>query len=258
MITAEESGYRRPGRVRLGRRSLIALAALVALLGGGWLWLRDSPLVAVKHVTIVDDNGPDAGRIRSALIAAARRMTTLDVNVGALQAAVSAYPVVQGLHVDTSFPHGLRIVVVEDVPLATLSAGGRSVLVNAAGNVLSGRAGAAALPSIPVSAMPSSNRVSDPGALEDVAVLAAAPYAMLVHVAQVSQVGGHGVIAQLRGGPQVIFGDASELGAKWAAVTAVLANPGSAGAAYIDVTDPTRPAAGAGLTSTTSTAPPGG
>jgi hypothetical protein len=34
--------------------------------------------------------------------------------------------------------------------------------------------------------------------------------------------------------------------AKWAAATAVLAEPTSAGASYIDVTDPSRPAAGVG------------
>ena len=45
------------------------------------------------------------------------------------------------------------------------------------------------------------------------------------------------------------FGDAPSARAKWLAAAAVLADPGSAGASYIDVTDPVRPAAGAGAPS---------
>ena len=38
--------------------------------------------------------------------------------------------------------------------------------------------------------------------------------------------------------------DTSGLAAKWRALIAVLADPGSGGATYIDVSDPQRPAAG--------------
>ena len=56
----------------------------------------------------------------------------------------------------------------------------------------------------------------------------------------------HGLVAQIRGGPSIYFGDATELLQKWIAASEVLADPGSAGAVYIDVTDPQRAAAGAG------------
>jgi hypothetical protein len=48
----------------------------------------------------------------------------------------------------------------------------------------------------------------------------------------------------LRDGPQLYFGESSQLTAKWDSAVAVLANASSAGAAYIDVSDPARPAAG--------------
>jgi hypothetical protein len=48
----------------------------------------------------------------------------------------------------------------------------------------------------------------------------------------------------LRDGPELYFGDASRLAAKWNSAVVVLANSSSAGSAYIDVTDPSRPAAG--------------
>jgi hypothetical protein len=51
-------------------------------------------------------------------------------------------------------------------------------------------------------------------------------------------------VAQLRNGPSIYFGDPSRLEAKWASATLVLADSGSNGAVYIDVTDPNRPVAG--------------
>ena len=48
----------------------------------------------------------------------------------------------------------------------------------------------------------------------------------------------------LRDGPQLYFGGAGQLTAKWNSAVAVLANSSSAGAAYIDVSDPSRPGRG--------------
>jgi len=48
----------------------------------------------------------------------------------------------------------------------------------------------------------------------------------------------------MRGGLLVYFGDAARPHAKWTALARVLADPSSAGASYIDVRLPERPAAG--------------
>ena len=83
-------------------------------------------------------------------------------------------------------------------------------------------------------------------------LLAAAPYRLLSKVGDVSDGAAHGLVAQLRDGPSIYFGDSAQLPAKWNAAAAVLADAGSAGAVYIDVTDPNRPAAGAGSDTSTS------
>jgi hypothetical protein len=88
--------------------------------------------------------------------------------------------------------------------------------------------------------------VTDPSATGAVALLTAAPYQLLSRISQVTTVAGHGLVAQLRAGPSIYFGAAADLRVKWASAGAVLADPGSAGAAYIDVSDPVRPVAGAG------------
>jgi cell division protein FtsQ len=233
-------------RRRMPLRIRVALAALavVAVLAGGWLWVRDSSLVAVRKVAITGAYGPDARQIRSALTLAARNMTTLDVRIGQLRTAVGPYPVVKDLRVSTQFPHGLRIRVIEHLPVGALLAGGHAVAVTGDGTLLHDVA-TGSLPEVPVRLLPGGSQVTDRSTLDALALLSAAPARLLSRIAQVTDGAAHGLVVQLRSGPSIYFGDASELGAKWTAATEVLADPGSAGAIYIDVSDPSRPAAGA-------------
>jgi cell division protein FtsQ len=226
---------------------LLLLAAVVggALLLGGWLWLRDSSLVAVSRVSVSGASGPDAGAIRSALAGAARGMTTLDVNLSQLRSAVASFPIVADLRVSTQFPHGMRIRVIERPPVAVVSVEGRNIPVASDGTVLHDMQANASLPVIPLAVPPGGPRLTG-AARQAIELLAAAPPALLARVGQLTTVAGHGLVAQIRNGPSLYFGDASQARAKWMAATAVLADPGSAGAAYIDVTDPVRPAAGGG------------
>jgi cell division septal protein FtsQ len=221
------------------------LVALVAVLGGAWLWLRDSSLVAVHRVQVAGASGPDAAQIRSALIAAASNMTTLDVKMKQLRTAVAPYPVVKSLVVDTQFPHGMRIRVVEQVPVAIVDAGGRRTAVSGDGTLLHDVVAPPALPTIPLGVPPGGTHLTG-YSLSEVRLLAAAPYELLAKVSQVSDGQAHGLVAELRNGPSIYFGDSHQLGAKWTAAAEVLADTGSAGAAYLDVTDPGRPAAGTG------------
>ncbi len=172
-------------------------------------------------------------------------MTTLDVNTARLRAAVGPFPVVKDLQVSTQFPHGMRIHVVEEVPVGALVVDGHSIAAAGDGTLLPDAA-TASLPMIPLTVAPAGSRVTGAGALGDLSVLAAAPSGLLSRISQAGTDPAHGVVAQLRNGPSIYFGDSSQAVAKWIAVGAVLADPGSAGAAYIDVTDPERPAAGAG------------
>jgi cell division protein FtsQ len=240
-------------------RTLLAAALIVVLLGGGWLWLRGSSLVGVHHVTVTGVNGPGSSAIRSALEGAGRSMTTLEVNMAALRAAVAPFPVVQTLRVSTQFPHGMRIQVVEHRPVGAVSAGGRRIAVAADGTLLPS-VSPAGLPSIPVSVPPAGARVSTGAARGAVALLAAAPAWLRSRVTQVASTAAIGLVADLRNGPQIRFGAATELRAKWTAVATVLADSSSQGAAYIDVTVPGRPAAGGavGAVSASSSGPTAG
>ena len=172
------------------RRLGIALAVL-ALLGGGWLLLRKSPLVSVEHVQIAGVQGVDAGPIDAALRGAARGMSTLNVNVAALRAAVAPFHVVRDLSVSTSFPHGLRIHVVEQLPVAVLSVGGVHTAVAADGVVLGPELLASErvpLPAITLAAgspAPLGGHVENATARAELSVLGAAPRVLLGWVSKV-------------------------------------------------------------------------
>lgn len=223
---------------------VVALVALILAAGGGWLLLRDSSLVAASGVTVTGASGPGAGQVDAALEAAAHGMTTLDVNIGKLRAAVSGFPSVKDIQVTTSFPHGMRIRVIEQQAVAVLSAPGQRVSVAGDGTVLRDTPVTGGLPTVPVRLLPTGARVADPRTLAILAVLAAAPGPLLGHVQSVADNAAHGVVVQLRSGPSLYFGDPGLERAKWTAADDVLADPRSAGAGYIDVTDPRRPAAG--------------
>jgi cell division protein FtsQ len=270
MTTGSWSGHRRirlslpRPRLRwlISARGLAVIAAVVLLAGIGWLWFRGSSFVRVKHVTVIGLSGPDVRQIRQALTSAAESMTTLNLSVSKLDASVSAYPAVRSLSVSTSYPHGVTITVNEQVPVAEVTDGGRLILVDAAGDLLpDSTVPHSILPSLPLRSAPQNERITAPGAIAALKVLQAAPYRFLAHVKSATFSAQHGVIVQLRNGPQLYFGPNSQLAAKWVAATAVLGNSGSRGAQYIDVSDPRRPAAGAGqvstggTSSTTSTTP---
>jgi cell division protein FtsQ len=249
------------------RRHMLVLAAGLLLLGAGYqFWLRDSSFVAVEKVTITGLTTSDSERVRLALSTAARSMTTLHVDHEALERAVAGYPVVRELEVTTDFPHGLQIHVVEHVPAAIAVGEGGRVAVAGDGTILQGVTADRRLPTVDVEGAVGVERLSDATALASAAIAGAAPAALRPRIAEVGVDGQLGQVAQLRDGPEVIFGDATRVRAKWAAASRVLADLEASGTSYVDVRIPGRPAAG-GLPAetivpvapagTTSTVPPG-
>jgi cell division protein FtsQ len=232
------------------RIALVATLIALPLLGGGWLWLRHSSLVAVEHVRVSGVHGSDARAIDAALTSAAKRMSTLDVSTSRLRAAVASYPVVGDVRVHPSFPHGLSIQVIEQLPVATLSAGGVKTAVAADGVVLGAAHASDSLPTLTSQVqLTPGERVREGALLDELTVLGAAP-AALAGSAERAYGGAKGLTLVMHSGLRVYFGDASRPRAKWASLARVLADPGSAGASYVDVRVPERPAAGfpAGVT----------
>jgi cell division protein FtsQ len=224
----------------LRRWLLIALAVSLVLAAGYRFWLRDSPLVSVDDVSVTGLTMKDAARVRASLVSAAHTMTTLHVDRDELAEAVEPYPVVRTLEVETDFPHGLRIHVIEHQPAALV----RGLPVAGDGTILRGIPVEGSLPKLESRGGLGGSRLTDSAALHGARVASAAPAALRPRLESIEMRSQDGIVVQLRDGPELIFGDATRIRAKWIAATRVLADPEAEGASYIDVRLPGRPAAG--------------
>ena len=222
---------------------LAAPVAAAVLLAGAYLWVRDSTLVRVEHVTVVGAKGPDAPRVRAALVDAARQMTTLHVRLDALRDAVRSFPTVRDVRAERDLPHGLKVIVLGRPAVAALSSAGARVPVAADGTLLRGSPVPGNVPAVRIAAPPAGARLADPRAERELALVLAAPAAMRRHVGR-AFLGEQGLEADLRDGPAIIIGDGSRLRAKWVAAARVLSDPGARGARYVDVRVPERAVAG--------------
>jgi cell division protein FtsQ len=189
-------------------------------------------------------HGPQARAIDAALSSSAHGMTTLDVHAGALRAAVAAYPVVRDLKISTSFPHGLSVQVIEQPAVAALTVSGAKTAVAANGVALGPALASNSLPAVSGPSLPApGQRLEDTTLLGALAVLGAAPSPLVRQVTRAYS-SSKGLTLVMHSGLLAYFGDASRPHAKWLSLVRVLADPSSAGASYVDVRLPERPAAG--------------
>ncbi len=238
-------------RHRRLRVALLAVLVALPLLAGGWLLLRKSSFTVVEHVRVSGLHGPQAQAIEAALDGSASHMSTLDVHLAALRAAVASFPVVRSVHAIPSFPHGLRIEVTEQLPVAALTIAGTRTAVAADGVVLGPALLSSSLPALsePQGATSRSpqpgQRVQGENLLAELTLMGAAPRPLTRFVARVyTSPGRQGLTVAMHNGLLVYFGDAARPHAKWLSLAQVLADSTSAGAVYIDVRVPERPAAG--------------
>jgi len=235
---------------RFARRRLrvvLITAVLLAVLVPLGLVLRDSSLVRVEHVTVSGIEGPQADAVRGRLTAAAQDMTTLHVREDELKAAARAYPIVHSVNAQADFPHTLRIAVNAYEPVAVLQAGEQGIAVASDGTLLRGNP-TADLAVIALRTIPGGDRLHHPDPVRAVRLMAAAPAALRARVERMV-ISGRNLIAVLREGPKLYFGDGARRMAKWSAAARVLADSASRGASYVDLRLPERPVAG-GLAST--------
>jgi cell division protein FtsQ len=236
---------RSSSRLRVWVRRVIALALVAAIAAAGYLlWLRDSSLVAVREVSVTGIGSGDSRDVRSALTETARGMTTLHVREDELRAAAAAFPTVESVSVDARFPNGLSIEVHEREPVGVLEADGRDLPVAGDGTMLPGISTAGLeLPAIEAGRIDPSAKRADDEALDQARVLGAAP-GPLRPLVERSSVDDRGAVVELSDGIVLVFGDASELPAKWVAAARILADRELGGLSYIDLRAPERPAVG--------------
>ncbi len=227
------------------RRAVVLLAVSGLLIGVYMVWLRDIGLVAVEKVQVTGLTGKDAAKATAALEAAARDSTTLHVDRAAIDAVADRFPIIHSVRIETDFPKGMTVAVTEQRPAAMLVAGSRRIPVAGDGSVLTALTIHQSLPTIKVEPgnVPD-KRLTPSSTLDAVRVAGGAPAALTPRLESVTKEGAKGWVVQVEDGPELIFGAATSLTSKWTAVMRVLADRGAAGADYIDLRIPGRPAAG--------------
>jgi cell division protein FtsQ len=87
-------------------------------------------------------------------------------------------------------------------------------------------------------------RLGDAAALGAARIAGAAPAPLRRRTLEVGRDGDRGFVVRMRKGPELVFGAAARLRAKWVAAARVLADSDARGASYVDVRVPERPAVG--------------
>lgn len=232
---------------RWRRRALIGLVLTAALAAGYHFWLRDSSLVAVTDVNVEGVTAGDRRAIAAELTEAGEGMTTLHVQAGLVEDAAAAFPTIESVSVSPDFPHGLTIDVTERPPTMLVDSGGKEVAIASDGTVLAGLEISEGLrndlSTIELDKVPVEGKLGGEP-LQQALVAGAAPEPLRPLIHELRYDDDHGVVATLRGGIPVFFGSGARAAEKWAAASAVLADPHLDTLSYVDARVPERPSAG--------------
>lgn len=131
-LTAEQSSLTRflPSGRSLAVAAALVLGALLAYVAA-----RETPMFALRTVTVEGAPAPVAAQVRSALTPfAGSSLVTLDGK--AVVARLEALPTVVSVSYDRDFPHRLALVVRAERPVAVVRQGSASWLVSARGRVM--------------------------------------------------------------------------------------------------------------------------
>ena len=110
-------------------RFVVIAAAVLAVLAGGWLWLRDSPLVGVRQVTVTGADGPEAAQIRRAARGGRGADMTHPPRPDGTRCARRwrAFPIVKDVRVHPSPPASPAHRIIEHEAVGAVLDGGRRV-----------------------------------------------------------------------------------------------------------------------------------
>jgi len=238
------SERRRAVSRQLGRRRRVVLAALAALVTIAALaWpLAHSHFLSARVVVV----GGAHETARAAVLAAAGLAgdpPMIDVRAGTAARAIEALPWVKAATVSLEWPDGVRIALSERRAVCAVADGAGWVEIDRTGRVLADVPAApaglvhASLPG--ASAAP--GRTVTPRALAALAVAAALPPVLRPEITLVEARGGGAVDLTLSGGTLVVLGPASQLGAKFEDIAAIVAGAPPAAGSVIDVSVPQSP-----------------
>jgi cell division septal protein FtsQ len=232
-------------------RSLVIGVGLLLVAIGLYALARGTSMFAVRAIEVEGASPALAADVRAELGSFQGR-SLVAVNGDSVAQRVDGLPAVRSATVDRAFPHGLKIRIVPEVPVAVLRRGADSWLVSARSRVIAAipRAGYRKLPRI---WLPSRTQLTkgafladEPGALAARSLAAFVGSGFPSRISFVRALDGQ-ITLGLRGGLEIQLGAPLDLPLKIAVARGILpllALPRAGGPDYLDVTVPERPIAG--------------
>lgn len=237
-----------PPVLRTRLRLALAAAAGVAVLAGGYVVLRQSPVFGIERVVVVGAKGSAAETIRARAEAAVGSESLLSVDPQAVADAVAGLPLVRSVRVDRAFPHDLRIRVVTERAAAIVATGTSRYVIGRSGRVMGEAPKASRLPQLSASAaaVPQPGQALPPSTRDQVRLAAALLDHGDLRVTLIAD-DQSGLSARLQGGIELRLGDGSVLDRKLVVASSLLARrpKGTDGEPaplrYLDVSVPDHP-----------------
>jgi cell division protein FtsQ len=219
-----------------------------ALLAGGYLGLRSSPVFGIDEIVVTGAEGSSADAIRARADAAVGSKSLLAVDPQAVADQVAGLPLVRSVHVDRAFPHQLRIRVVAERAAAIVETGTSRYTIARSGRVMGEAPKASRLPqlSATAAAIPEPGRALPPSTLDQVRLAAALLDHSDLRVTLIAD-DQSGLSARLQGGTELRLGDATVLDRKLVVAASLLAKRPLGGDGekitlkYLDVSVPDHP-----------------
>lgn len=245
-------------RLAMRGRVLVVLAAVAAVLGGGYLLARQTSLFSVDAIQVRGAPPSVAAQVRAAL-ATVRGSSLVNLDGEALVRKLDDLPAVASVSYDRAFPHTLRVLVSPEKAVAVLRRGGDAWLVSARARVLK-RIELQAQPRLPriwiPTAIPVSVGETLPPRAGGAAARAVAPLARTRFPIRVSTaVLEHGeLVLGLVSHLEVRLGAPTDVRLKLAIARRIVERV-PADAAYLDVSVPERPVAGPAASQASATNP---
>jgi cell division protein FtsQ len=206
-------------------RPVVVIAVVVTAAGGGVWAAWSSPLLAVQTVTIKGTSRLTPAEVRAAAgVPIGRSLLRLDP--GSIQARVARLPAVRTVTVDRDWPHRLVITVTERRPVAVVSAGGRTELLDAAG-VAFATVDAAPRGLLPIVLGAPVPGPGDADAHAALAVWSELPASLRTTVIGIDAASPADVALRLRGRRTVVWGDPTQAARKLAVLRALMAQRAS-------------------------------
>jgi cell division protein FtsQ len=211
----------------------------VLAVGGAAIGATYTSLFRAEHLEVIGARRVDADEVLAAA-GLGPRTNVLHLDRDLAVRGVLELPWVATARIDRELPGTLIVTIRERTPVATIDAGGATLLVTRDGAVLVGEAGGR-LP-----AVRALSGAADPDAIAGAArALSAMPTRLVRHVAEVVLVPGGTLLVRMRSGLPVEWGSATEASEKAAALDAILGwiRDEDARVSAIDVSVPQAPRA---------------